>query len=429
MRSLIQFKINEGCGLPSFFTTGSCAEFHFKPLKRLLSNYISDATGKQIDLDDRKVLFQALQQNTHIVSKYFDLRAQDYFSDVMAPLFGVNAYWYRQEFAKSRGMVHWHGLCWLKDGEPNNLLHEAIQSGLSEAECANKLAKWASDDFGLTATHPAGCDADGKPRKDLWPPPEGTAPVPAEEKNPLVKLLMDVCSDQESLLEVHLLLTNRIHLHRCSDYCLQEPKSKRGSEKVCRMEFGTLSKPGKQIRHDPAIVKDKNGCQRLEMPRDHPTLVQHSQYHTQGWRANGDISIIVSKSDPKNPSVDELMACEKYITGYACKGNKGTGALVDLYGDLVNSNDNSDGADGKTICTKLLMETVKRDISGVEASYELSGLPLYRCSHNFQSVSLSGSRVLERSDSKVTKQTIVDKYLDRKKKDEKSLYDLAKYQS
>ena len=32
LRSLIQFKINEGCGLPSFFTTGSCAEFHFKPL-------------------------------------------------------------------------------------------------------------------------------------------------------------------------------------------------------------------------------------------------------------------------------------------------------------------------------------------------------------------------------------------------------------
>ena len=41
LRSLIQFKINEGCGIPSFFTTGSCAEFHFKPLKRLLTNYIN----------------------------------------------------------------------------------------------------------------------------------------------------------------------------------------------------------------------------------------------------------------------------------------------------------------------------------------------------------------------------------------------------
>ena len=67
LRSLIQFKINEGCGLPSFFTTGSCAEFHFKPLRRLLYNYIFDVTGKQVDLDDKNVLFQALQENTHIV--------------------------------------------------------------------------------------------------------------------------------------------------------------------------------------------------------------------------------------------------------------------------------------------------------------------------------------------------------------------------
>lgn len=40
LRALVQYKINEGTGLPSFFTTGSCAEFHFKPLKRLLSMYV-----------------------------------------------------------------------------------------------------------------------------------------------------------------------------------------------------------------------------------------------------------------------------------------------------------------------------------------------------------------------------------------------------
>ncbi len=35
LRALTQFKINEECGLPSFFTAASCAEFHFKPLRRL----------------------------------------------------------------------------------------------------------------------------------------------------------------------------------------------------------------------------------------------------------------------------------------------------------------------------------------------------------------------------------------------------------
>ena len=115
------------------------------------------------------------------------------------------------------------------------------------------------------------------------------------------------------------------------------------------MEFGAESKPGKPFCHDPAFVKDKNGCQRLEMPRDHPTLGQHSQYHTQCWRANGDISIIVSKSDLKNPPFDAIMACKKYIIGYACKGNKGTGALLCLYGDMVYSTDNSNCADGNSL--------------------------------------------------------------------------------
>ena len=42
LKALIQYKINEGHGLPSSFTTGSCAEFYFKPLKRLLSIYIKE---------------------------------------------------------------------------------------------------------------------------------------------------------------------------------------------------------------------------------------------------------------------------------------------------------------------------------------------------------------------------------------------------
>jgi signal recognition particle subunit SEC65 len=408
LRSLIQFQINEGNGLPSFFTTGSCAEYHFKPLRRLLAMYVKDTSGSDVDLTDRKQLFDTLQANTHIVAHYFDLRTQSYFKDVMGPAFGVDAYWYRQEFAKSRGMVHWHGLCWRSDTNPHNLIHEAIEEGLSDDMCAERLAAWAASEFGMTASHPAGKNDQGEPRRDLWPPPEGHAPLPAEENNPLVKLLMDVSSSQETLLEDHLLLTNRFNLHRCSDYCLQPSKSRssNSSQKTCRMEFE------KTIRPTPALVKDKNGSLRLEMERDHPVLVQHSRFHTQGWRANGDISLILSKSDPKNPSVDEIMATEKYITGYACKGNQPTGAIADLFSDMVNCADEN-SATGKSLCTKLLMTTVKRDVSSVEVSYELSTLPLYRSSHTFQQVSLSGLRVLERDGSTLTKSTALDKYLER----------------
>ena len=84
---------------------------------------------------------------------------------------------------------------------------------------------------------------------------------------------MDVSESQESLLQDHLLLTNHINLHRCSDYYLRAPRSRNKSIKECRTEFGNEDSPGKDLRVSPAVVKDKNGSLRLEMARDHPLLI------------------------------------------------------------------------------------------------------------------------------------------------------------
>jgi hypothetical protein len=88
---------------------------------------------------------------------------------------------------------------------------------------------------------------------------------------------------------------------------------------------------------------------------------------------------------------------------------------------MVHSSDGN-SATALSLCTKLLMNTVKRDISAVEASFELATLPLYRCTELFQSVSLSGSRVLERTGATTTKKTPLDRYLDRHEKDQSSWY-------
>jgi hypothetical protein len=54
---LFSFKLMEKKGLPAFFSTGSCAEFHCKPLKRLLSLYIKETSGKDVHLSDGSKLF------------------------------------------------------------------------------------------------------------------------------------------------------------------------------------------------------------------------------------------------------------------------------------------------------------------------------------------------------------------------------------
>lgn len=57
-------------------------------------------------------------------------------------------------------------------------------------------------------------------------------------------------------------------------------------------------------------------------------------------------------SPPENPSVNEIIATEKYVSGYACKGNQPTGAIVDLFNDMVNCADESTGATTKFLCNK-----------------------------------------------------------------------------
>ena len=47
--------------------TGSCAEFYFPPLKRLLEEYILQRMGEEVNLaENSNARFKAIQENTHV---------------------------------------------------------------------------------------------------------------------------------------------------------------------------------------------------------------------------------------------------------------------------------------------------------------------------------------------------------------------------
>ena len=127
-----------------------------------------------------------------------------------------------------------------------------------------------------------------------------------------------------------------------------------------------------------------------------------------------------AKNGTEDPSVNNIIATERYITGCSCKGNRTTGAISDLCNDIISCTD--DSVAPKSLCTKPLMGTVKRDISAVEASYELSSLPLYRSNHTFQSISLSGARILGHNGIRVIRNTALDRYMERSNNDRSSFY-------
>ena len=140
------------------------------------------------------------------------------------------------------------------------------------------------------------------------------------------------------------------------------------------------------------------------------------------------MSLILSNSPPDNPSTDDIIAIIDYVCGSACKDSEPTGATADLLKDMVNAVDatDADQVTGKSMCAKMLIKTVgRRDISGPEASFELSGLALWRCSRSFTYLSMSGSRRLERDGDTATRSTPLDKYLARPREEHCSWYHFA----
>ena len=68
-----------------------------------------------------------------------------YLKEVVTPAFGVNHYWYRSEFDKSRRQIHFHLFAIFADKQPHKLLHD-MEGGESQ-DVAGALAKWAWGPF------------------------------------------------------------------------------------------------------------------------------------------------------------------------------------------------------------------------------------------------------------------------------------------
>ena len=52
----------------------------------------------------------------------------------------------------------------------------------------------------MAALHPAGSDREGQSRKDLWPPPKGSADPILDDRDPLLKMLMEITATQDGML-------------------------------------------------------------------------------------------------------------------------------------------------------------------------------------------------------------------------------------
>ena len=112
--SLHFFLMKEYQVMPTYFDTSSCAEHHWTPLHQLLIKYYAAVTNQSegdifmLFFTDSAFKHKLLQQNSHIVTGYFNARHINYQNTVLKELFDFQEFWGRSEFAKSRGQIHDH---------------------------------------------------------------------------------------------------------------------------------------------------------------------------------------------------------------------------------------------------------------------------------------------------------------------------------
>ena len=122
---------------------------------------------------------------------------------------------------------------------------------------------------------------------------------------------------------------------------------------------------------------DDRGFERLLMKRNVHKMTQHSAAHAMAWKANGDIAIMLLRSDPDNPDPNEVCTVLKYCTAYGTKGADTPGAQKQLFRDVVEAADSD--CSGRTTVARMLNAAIGRRMIGKpECMVEAAGLDLWK---------------------------------------------------
>ena len=189
------------------------------------------------------------------------------------------------------------------------------------------------------------------------------------------------------------------HLISLSFFSKKDEAGSSRQRRVCRVGAGvetvafSNNTPGFPSCVEPSIVQDIRGFKKLQMPRNHPRIMQTSLRCVRSWRANCDVQILLYDSDPLNPSPADIAKATDYIVGYACKGNESLKTeKLHMTSLILQSHEVAgDDSDVIRVARQLLNQTVgNKMISKQECMVHLGQLRLFECSETIETHSLSG---------------------------------------
>lgn len=360
--SWINYHLDHGNGRPTFFITLSCAEYQWKDVQRLIKERMTLA-GHNPHLFETNIT-KYTNEYSIVVQEYFQERVRLWLEIIGTKVFSITHYWLRFEFATSRGQIHAHMLA-ICDQKHINLLEKHILHNPTKKTAI--LSEWVQRSFNMTAM----VDYDQQ--------------MKLSEKNchPSSLYYKDIKDHNLDQYQCQIQLQN----HECSSYCLRKSiinKDVRWCNKTCSHEAnpGKGDTPGFRIIKEPEIVKDPRGYCRLELPRNHPRIVQTSIFLLQGWRANVDIQLLLYDTTFDKTTASDVSKISDYIISYICKGTETSVQEKIRLKDLVlNSTEcTGDINDVKRVSRHIMNEATKnRIISKQESMCHIGRLPLFLC--------------------------------------------------
>ena len=288
---------------------------------------------------------------------------------------------------------------------------------MQNEEPATELYKWLQTEElndkdngafspGFVSMHPAGgkvnLDENGEKiwtaDKSKWPAQEGS--LESTKENSLTVSLTEICERNAGINSHYIALVNGVALHKCSSYCLKRKKRDGKQVKYWRFHFGeqdpsTKKMSGKNMHPYNAMITDDTHP-RFEGPRDHPRLIMNIKTKLITSLANCDTQPIID---------DSLIALQKYIAGYACKGGASTEDLLLIYKKLLQSCEANTSV--RSLAQRLLMKMIGIvDISGAAADYMNVSGKLHHSTRRIRKIGISGYRLIAPgNDGNATRET------------------------
>ena len=311
-------------------------------IRRLIKERIKIAEGQETDIDNMSYT-KLMTDYTIVVQELFVMKVKAFLDTVGKDKFNIQHYWVRYEFAKARGQIHAHLLAITGKEADGKTIQEAMaESQGNDAEQVKLLASWARERLGMTSIHPS-TFTNGQLDLTKVGPPEGT-----ENKDTSALETTYTCTP--NLKNSRVSLVNTTMMHKCSDYCMREPKRRKPQDddgpeepnkRMCRAGFGveieknSYRTPGHPLVDNDKFTGDPRGFRQLTLKRNTTRMLQTSMVALDAWRANCDVKILIYDTDPVNPDRKELARVTDYVVAYTCKGNASLQTEKDQLRDMV----------------------------------------------------------------------------------------------